>query len=347
MRFTHLLAAYSLFLLSCGNNSSSKQEKPIEKQPQFANGTGWKYNGIALVAPVSPIDSQSLLPLLAMNPTSITIIPYAFTGGKEPYVRFNMPRQWWGEKEEGIRATLRFLPDKIAIMMKPHLWLPGGEYTGDISFENDADWTLWEHDYSAYILHYAQIAEGLHIPIFCIGTELVKSVKARPQYWEKLIDDVRNVYHGQLTYAANWDDYADFPHWQKLDFIGIDAYFPLSDKPAPSLEDIKKGWEQYTGDLEKISKQFNHPILFTEYGYRNADEACIEPWKEDNKTQNDALQKDALDALYQTFSGKGWFAGGYLWKWYADGDESKHHQGATDFTPQNKPALEVVKEWYK
>ena len=30
-----------------------------------------------------------------------------------------------------------------------------------------------------------------------------------------------------------------------LDFIGIDAYFPVDDKQSPTLEATKVGWQKY------------------------------------------------------------------------------------------------------
>jgi hypothetical protein len=41
--------------------------------------------------------------------------------------------------------------------------------------------------------------------------------------------EIRKIYTGKLTYAANWDDFDKVPFWKELDYIGIDAYFPLSD----------------------------------------------------------------------------------------------------------------------
>ena len=58
------------------------------------------------------------------------------------------------------------------------------------------------------------------------------------KYWIELIQKVRAVYQGQLTYAANYDNYQEVDFWEHLDFIGINAYFPLrepSDK-LPSSE---------------------------------------------------------------------------------------------------------------
>ncbi len=90
--------------------------------------------------------------------------------------------------------------------------------------------------------------------------------------------------------------------------------------------------------------EHNRPILFTEYGYRNVDHTGAEPWKENAGSQNDKGQANAFEALYQNFVGKKWFMGGYVWKWYT---ENSYHRKNIDFTPQGKPAEQVIKKWYK
>lgn len=44
----------------------------------------------------------------------------------------------------------------------------------------------------------------------------------------RLIRQIRRVYHGPLTYAANWSgEYKQIRFWDALDYVGIQAYFPL------------------------------------------------------------------------------------------------------------------------
>jgi hypothetical protein len=51
-------------------------------------------------------------------------------------------------------------------------------------------------------------------------------------------------------------------------------------------------------------------------------------------------QSQCLRILFQTLTQKSWFAGGFAWKWYAD---EYHKQNNVDYTPQDKPALETIK----
>ena len=77
------------------------------------------------------------------------------------------------------------------------------------------------------------------------------------------------------------------------------------------------------------------------------DFALKEPWNSnrDISDTNHNLQARALKVLYKEFWTQNWFAGGFLWKWH-----QHENSGGLDnnrFTPQNKPAENTVKEYYK
>jgi hypothetical protein len=62
-------------------------------------------------------------------------------------------------------------------------------------------------------------------------------------------------------------------------------------------------------------------------------------------TINELAQANALDALYGTFWNEPWWVGGFLWKWFPEGEG---HEGyiERDYTPQNKQAAAIVRKWY-
>jgi len=299
-----------------------------------------------MVAPVKQIDEIALQPIVNVHANSISVMPYAFCSPENPVIKYNNKGQWWGESDSGVIGSIQLAhKKKLAVMLKPHLWLGHGTYTGAFSLKTEKEWLAWESSYSEFILHFAVLADSMKAEIFCIGTELGAAVKHRLAYWNSLIDTINHVFHGKLTYAANWDDYKDFPFWKKLNYIGIDAYFPLSNDKTPITNSLENAWTKYTRELETISVNQNRPILFTEYGYRNVDFNCIEPWKENDGNQNDEAQTNALEAFYRSFAKKKWFSGGFVWKWYVD--SGHHHKKEIDFTPQNKNAEKVIENWYR
>lgn len=313
-----------------------------EEVPEFSFET---INGISLVAPVHALEETVFTDLKQINSTWISLMPYAFFRPENPIIRFDSPRQWWGEKTEGIIASIQSAKKhQLKVMLKPHLWISHGGYTGDFALEKEEDWNLWEQSYRDYTLHFAGIADSMQVEMFCIGTELGKAISERKSFWNELIDSVRAVYKGQLVYAANWDDYADIPFWSRLDAIGIDAYFPLCESKTPDPDVMKVAWKQHIRGMQKLSKKIKKPVIFTEFGYRDADYAAHEPWTESSGVINHLAQANAYEALFQSLEHQTWFKGGFVWKWYVDDFYRRREE--PDYTPQGKPAEKIIGKWY-
>jgi hypothetical protein len=304
-----------------------------------------EYKGMNLVAPIKELNNSTFVSLLENNVNAISLIPYAFVNIDQASVSYNNKRQWWGERSEGIRASIHKSHEyKMKVMLKPHLWVNHNFYTGDLDFSTEKEWENWESDYEKYILDFAKLAEEQKIELFCFGTELENPIAKRPEYWMQLIQKIKKIYSGKLTYAANWDSFETIPFWNELDYIGIDAYFPLSTEETPSIKVLNESWKKYILKIEIVQKKFNKKILFTEFGYRNSNKAAEEPWTETETKINDLAQANGYEALFQSFSKQNWYAGGFAWKWYADDYYKKKN---IDYTPQEKPALETLKKWYK
>ena len=304
-----------------------------------------EFKGMNLVAPIKELNNSTLEEIKSQNVNYVSLIPYAFVNQEKASVSYNSERQWWGEKTEGIKScTDAAHQTQIAVMLKPHLWINHNVYTGHLDYKTEIEWTNWEKEYENYILSLAKIAQDKKIELFCFGTELGKSVEMRPQYWSMLIKKIRTIYFGKLTYAANWDDFDKVPFWNQLDYIGIDAYFPLSESETPSVNELKLAWKKPIDKMQLLYNKVKKPILFTEFGYRNSNECAKEPWKEDNTIENNQGQSNAYEALFSELSNKPWFKGGFAWKWYAD-DYYKTKR-SIDYTPQEKPVLQVIKRWY-
>ena len=309
-----------------------------------------KMNGVSFVASPEKADQEHINPILNVNADYAAVMPFGFIRDlSSPDIIFDTDRQWYGETTAGARQYIRLLQrNKIRVMLKPQIWVWRGEFTGDISMETEQDWKVLEDSYRRFILTYAQLASDLKVDLFCIGTELEEFIANRPLFWDKLIGQIRNIYSGQLTYAANWDEYKRTPFWASLDFIGVDAYFPLSDEKTPSVDQLKAGWHRWKSELAVLSANYDRPVLFTEYGYRSMDYTAKKPWLVDRNEEqvNLEAQVNAKRALFDEFWGESWFAGGFLWKWFIHHDRAGGQED-NRFTPQNKPAEEVIKTYYR
>jgi len=309
-----------------------------------------KINGVSLVASKDSITILHVKSVIDVNANYTALMPFGFIRElSSPKIRFNSKRQWFGEREQGIRQYAKELQHKgIKLMIRPQIWVWRGQFTGHISMDSEDQWKVLEESYSSFILMYAAIAEETNAALFCIGTELEKFVINRPVYWKILIQKIKKVYKGKLTYAANWDEFKRVPFWNELDYIGIDAYFPLTAKKTPTIEDFEAGWQPHKIEIQKTQKKFNTPVLFTEYGYRSIDFTGKKPWDSKRITGSINLlaQKNGLQAIHNQFWKEDWFAGGFIWKWFHKhievGGENNNR-----FTPQNKPAQDLLKKLYQ
>ncbi|MGB5929956.1 MAG: hypothetical protein WBH03_17375, partial [Cyclobacteriaceae bacterium] len=235
----------------------------------------------------------------------------------------------------------------LKVMMKPHIWVLGQGWMGDFKLENKEDWQKWEKAYTDYLLYYTVLSDSLDVDMICIGTEMRQVVNTRPGFFPALIDSIKTVYDGRLTYAANWDNYRNVTFWQHLDYIGVDAYFPLSDDPLPSLANLQEAWRPLADELGRYAHEEDRPVLFTEYGYESTTYPAAGHWKEHKRTWNEEAQSIALESLYATFwQQKPWFAGGFLWKWHPTQATMQSGEDREKYTVQNKAGLKTLKKWY-
>jgi len=308
-----------------------------------------KINGISFVASRDKVTQEHIDPVINVKANYAAVMPFGFIRSlSEPNVVFNTDRQWFGETRTGAKQYTQLLKKNgIKVMIKPQLWVWRGEFTGAIKMESEEAWQKLEKTYEDFILTYAKLAQEVNAAVYCIGTELEAFVKNRPEFWKQLIVKVKSIYSGKLTYAANWDEYIRTPFWAELDYIGVDAYFPLSEAKNPTKTQMSKGWQKWKMQLETISKKKNKPILFTEFGYRSMDYTAKKPWLVDRGEMNVNLsaQAEATQVVFDEFWKEDWFAGGFIWKWFIKHEKS----GGTDdnrFTPQNKPAEDVIRNNY-
>jgi len=323
-----------------------------------------RHRGVSWVAG-DVVTAESFAPLVSNHVDWIVQTPFGWQSAIDsPEVRLVTDgRIYWGERDIGIETTTRLARQAgIRTMLKPHIWLhraSAGGWRGEIAMRSEEDWRRWFDSYRAFILHYARLAEANGIEALCVGTELHATATQRPDDWRRLIDAVRAVYHGRLIYAANWyREFEEIAFWDRLDYIGIQAYFPLADRPDPSVASLRAAWRPHLEAIERVQRRYGKPVLFTEIGYRSAADAAIEPWKwparrarpprdatADGVAAPDSrAQADAYQAFFETFWDKSWFAGAYIWKWYPDHAAAAGADG--DFTPQGKTAEKTMAAWY-
>ena len=148
-----------------------------------------KINGISFVASKDSIKSHHVTSVLDVNANYVALMPFGFIRDLSfPTIRFNSKRQWFGERDQGIRQYAKELQYKrVKLMVKPQIWIWKGQFTGHITMDSEEQWRIFEDSYASFILTYAKTAEEIKADIFCIGTELENFVNKRPAYWKDLI----------------------------------------------------------------------------------------------------------------------------------------------------------------
>lgn len=308
---------------------------------------------------VAPRDSSHLaeLPKIKrISPNYVAVIPYAFKRKGESRVNYyKVNKHWWGEGVEGCRSTIQHLKQLgLKVMLKPHVWVVGDGWPGDFDPTQrvhadrvEMEWKIWEDSYRDYIMEMALLAKDEGVELFCIGTEYRIAVQKRPQFWKELIAEIRAIYKGKLTYAANWDNYTNIPFWKELDYIGIDAYFPLSEEKRPTIEEMSNAWTPIKTKLFELSDSCGKQLIFTEYGYRSIAYTARGDWKNNEvKELDQEAQANAYQALYSIWWHEDRFAGGFLWKWHPSDSLYQKNRAEGRFSPQGKLAEEVIREAY-
>ncbi|MCQ9207199.1 MAG: discoidin domain-containing protein [Omnitrophica bacterium] len=259
---------------------------------------------------------------------SSEIVTHDFSGGDTPSDK---------SIEHAIK-TCRSLGMKV--ILKPHVDCLDGTFRGDIVPSKK-----WFESYKKMILRYARLAQKNKVEIFAVGTELEGTTFSRWEAeWRDVIASVKKVFKGSLIYSANWTEYEDVPFWDLMDFVGIDAYFPLTDKDDPTKEELVTAWNGIADSIGSwlTDSSLNKGVIFTELGYASSDGTNKQPWATLVNPEDQKEQADCLDAALAVLSKRNWFKGIYLWQYFP-----QDRWSPLGFPIRGKLAEDVLKKWYK
>jgi uncharacterized protein (TIGR03437 family) len=251
------------------------------------------------------------------------------------------------------QAIQEFHNKGIKVMLKPHVDVndTASSWRGNI---NPASPDTWFSNYTQFMVQYAQMADSLGVEMLCIGTELkTVSGAANQARWYGVIDAIRRVYKGALTYAANatsaGDEFTSVSFWDRLDLIGLDGYFALTNKNDPTLAQLVAAWRQNANRLDLVAAVTNFynahqkPIVFTEIGYKSSAGANTEPWNYSHAGAYDPTeQRNCMDAAFTVWSQwSSWMKGFFWWAWPVPTPSATD----TDYNPRGKPAADLLRAW--
>ena len=259
--------------------------------------------------------------------------------------------------DANLRQLIRSAHDRgIRVFLKPMVEMDGWTaWRGSIS---PSSWDAWFESYSAFIGHYAAIAQEEGVELFSVGAEL-KSSNAREDKWRQIISEIRELYGGELTYSDSELLFGGslVRFWDALDYIGLSFYYPATgtyfsprefDKD-PSLDEVVVNIDdQIRRYLEPTVQQYSLPVMITEMGIPSYDGAGVRPWEWKDLPDSPDFQEqvDYYEAVMRAISNRPWVKAFFWWELIFNPQHTWADTNDNMFDPFGKPAEETLRVWY-
>ena len=253
---------------------------------------------------------------------------------------------------ENRRALVRAIDQAHALGLKvllvPHLWVESGEWRGELEPGSDEAWATWSQSYAGFLRVWAEVARDARADMLAVGVELRSWLTtARAPSFLPILAEVKQIYPGPLTYAANWDDAEDTVIWGALDVIGVNGFFPLAERDEASFAELLGGGQKVAERVRALSELWQKPVIFTEFGYTTRKNVAVRPWEWPDHMKDVAVdegaQADAYAALLAPLMDEPRFKGAFVWRFYSDPNDQSQ-EAEWGFSPRGKLAELVLRD---
>jgi hypothetical protein len=347
-----------------GTAAPSESRLPERKLP-LATADGWRaagHDGVRgiTIGPIenayhpgvgygSPAYARTLDECVKMGARWVAVTPFGRVldlSGRGVDPTFERP---FAQNREDVRRAIEMAHARgLSVMLVPHLWVESGEWRAQIDPRTDAGWDAWAKSYGAFVRGWAEVAEQTRTDLFSAGVELRSWVTtSRAPSFAALVRQLRTIYHGPITYSANWDDVDHTLVLGELDVVGINAFYPLADKDGAGFDKLLEGGRRVRDRVHSLAETWQKPVLFTEIGYTTRPDPAIRPWEWPDSMKNvhidEAAQADAYRALIAPLLDEPLFMGFFVWRVYADPDDVSQEAG-WGFSPRGKLAELVMRD---
>lgn len=283
-----------------------------------------------------------------VHATAISVSPFGYiSGATDPSIQH--PYRLRGRGDDGeetdeslVAITSRAHDLGLNVLLGPHLW--GRVWCGDWRADNEADWARLFREYRKFAMHYAALAAYTGADLYQVGKEL-KGTSGREAEWRELINAVREIYAGPITYGANWDEYGGIAWWDAVDLIGVNQYRPISDDAVLQPAEMKNSMRMAADDLDSLASRVGRPYMLTEVGFTASRSAYLEPWKSYEESSGEAdfmLQASLYESMLETYAGRPRCRGLFWWKWFTRLESNNRGRNRYDFPPYGKPAEQAL-----
>ncbi|WP_094550500.1 glycoside hydrolase family 113 [Petroclostridium xylanilyticum] len=227
----------------------------------------------------------------------------------------------------------------LKVILKPLVNVRNGTWRAHINFFDvdvpcEPKWSEWFESYTNYQCHYAEIAQRTNCEMFIVGCEMVQAQR-REQEWRQLIQEVRKIYHGCISY--NTDKYQEdhVTWWDAVDVISSSGYYPIND------------WENQLERIEKVVMKYNKPFFFAEAGCPSRTGSSLIPnnWELVGEVNLEEQEK-YYRVMFEKTMEKKWVRGFGLWDWSALLYDEKDASKDNGYGVFGKPAEKVIRHFY-
>lgn len=136
--------------------------------------------------------------------------------------------------------------------------------------------SAWFASYTSLIVGFAQLAQREGVEILDVGSEF-SSLQRDTKAWLQVIAAIKRVYAGALTYSSNFD--RAYPAFGRaLDFVSVDAYYPLNAPVNATAAELVVKWQPWVARATEIAHTFGKPLVFTELGTTSEVGSFRQPW---------------------------------------------------------------------
>ncbi|WP_437518305.1 glycoside hydrolase family 113 [Sorangium sp. So ce1099] len=286
---------------------------------------------------------------VAMGATWISLTPFGRVwDGKGTGVDLVFEAPFQENRRNVLAAIAQAHARGLKVLLVPHLWVESGEWRAEIDPGDDAGWARWADSYRRFLLTWAAVAREGGAEMLSVGVELRSWVTTpRAASFLPIIEAVRRVYPGLLTYSANWDDVEHTVIFDALDLIGINAFYPLAEREGASFEELLRGGRKVAEGVDAVARAWGKPVLLTEIGYTTRRDPAVRPWEWPDRMKgvvvDERSQAEAYAAVVAPFLDARTCAGFFVWRLYADPDDVSQ-EAEWGFSPRGKLAELVLRD---
>ena len=241
-----------------------------------------------------------------------------------------------------LKELVEYLKSRdLKTILKPMLNVRDGYWRAYIRFFDEdvpcePKWRDWFKNYNEYLLAYGKFAEENNMDMIIIGCEMV-GTDHRETEWRYLVEELRKIYKGSLTYNCDKYQEHNVKWWDALDYISSSGYYPL----GTIEKELKR--------IEKVVKSYNKPFFFAEVGCPSIKDAGKNPndWTvtingEESEEEQLAFYTEMLEECSKTE-----FVDGFcFWDYPMNSPKNPENKIVAQYSIKFKLAEKVLKYHY-